>query len=82
MKVTGEFKVNLKPLDFSSQGSDGINLGRMSIDKIFSGGLAGTSKGEMLSAITAVKGSASYVAIEQVSGNLSGKSGSGFAGAI
>jgi hypothetical protein len=34
--------------------------------------LEATSKGEMLSAMTAVRGSAGYVAIEQVSGSLSG----------
>jgi len=76
MKVSGEFEVNIKPLDFSSQGRDEINLGRMSIDKKFSGGLAGTSNGEMLSAVTPTKGSAGYVAIEQVNGNLEGKTGS------
>lgn len=35
-----------------------------------------TSKGEMLSASTSVKGSAGYVAIERVSGTLHGRSGS------
>ena len=48
----------------------------MSIDKTFHGELAATSQGEMLSAMTKTKGSAGYVAIEQVTGNLSGKSGS------
>ncbi len=76
MNVSGQFEVNLKPLEFYTKGSDGINLGRMSIDKTFSGDLAATSKGEMLSALTAVKGSAGYVAMEQVNGNLAGKRGS------
>ncbi len=48
----------------------------MSIDKKFSGDLEGTSKGEMLSAMTAVKGSAGYVALERVRGTLHGRSGS------
>jgi hypothetical protein len=48
----------------------------MSIDKIFSGELSASSKGEMLNAMTPVKGSAGYVAIEQVSGTLSGRKGS------
>jgi hypothetical protein len=48
----------------------------MSIDKQFLGDLEATSKGEMLSAGTAVNGSAGYVAIERVSGRLAGKSGS------
>ena len=76
MQAKGEFEVNLQPLDAYITGEDEINLGRMSIDKIFSGDLAANSKGEMLSAMTAVKGSAGYVAIEQVKGSLSGKDGS------
>ena len=76
MKVSGNFEVKLSPLDFYAQGLDGVNLGRMSIDKQFKGALEATSKGEMLSAMTTVKGSAGYAAIEQVSGALSGKNGS------
>jgi hypothetical protein len=38
--------------------------------------LAGSSRGEMLSARTAVEGSAGYVAIEHVSGALHGRQGS------
>jgi hypothetical protein len=76
MKVSGEFQVKLQPLDFYTKGADGINFGRMSIDKIFLGVLDATSQGEMLSAITATKGSAGYVAMEQVSGTLAGKKGS------
>ena len=76
MKITGKFDVNLNPLDFYVQGKNGIKLGRMSIDKTFHGDLDATSKGEMLSAMTSVEGSAGYVAIEQVIGTLSGKSGS------
>src|SRR5213075_2706416 len=49
--------------------------GRMSIDKQFHGDLFATSKGEMLMAGTAVKGSAGYVAIERVTGTLAGKTG-------
>ena len=48
----------------------------MSIDKTFGGDLEASSKGEMLSARTAEPSSAGYVAIEQVSGTLAGKSGS------
>jgi hypothetical protein len=76
MKASGEFEVNLDPLDRYIQGTDGIDLGRMSIDKTFSGDLQATSKGEMLSAMTPIKDSAGYVAIEQVSGSLAGKTGS------
>ena len=76
MQAKGEFEVNLQPLDTYATGDDGILLGRMSIDKTFNGDLTAKSKGEMLSAMTAVKGSAGYVAIEQVSGSLSGRNGS------
>ncbi len=75
MKVTGKFEVTLKPIDSYAQGVEGIALSRLSIDKIFYGDLDATSKGEMLSAMTPVKGSAGYVAIEQVSGSLEGKNG-------
>lgn len=75
MQATGEFDVNLRALDAYARGKEGIKLGRMSIDKTFRGDLAGTSIGEMLSAMTTVKGSAGYVAIEQVSGVLAGKKG-------
>lgn len=76
MNVKGEFEVILNPLQAYATGADGIKLGRMSLDKIFRGDLAAVSKGEMLSAMTGVSGSAGYVAIEQVSGVLIGKKGS------
>lgn len=75
MNVSGKFDANLSPLDFSAEGKNGINFGRMSIEKVFHGALDATSKGEMLSAMTPVQGSAGYVAIEQVIGSLSGRSG-------
>lgn len=75
MKAIGEFDVNLRALDAYARGKDGVKLGRMSIDKSFRGDFVGTSIGEMLSAMTTVKGSAGYVAIEQVSGSLAGKKG-------
>lgn len=75
MRATGTFEVNLQPLEPYAGGGGGITLGRMSIDKRFYGDLEGTSKGEMLSVLTDVEGSAGYVAIEQVSGKLHGKFG-------
>jgi hypothetical protein len=47
----------------------------MSINKQFHGALEATSKGEMLSVLTEVEGSAGYVAMERVSGTLDGRSG-------
>ena len=76
MKATGTFEVKLAPIDSYAEGSEGLTLGRMSIDKTFSGDLEASSKGEMLSARTREPSSAGYVAIEQVSGTLEGKSGS------
>ncbi len=76
MKILGTFDVNLNPMESSLDGTDGVRFGRMFIDKTFHGELEASSKGEMLSAMTSVEGSAGYVAIEQVTGSLSGKQGS------
>ncbi|AWF81596.1 DUF3224 domain-containing protein [Microbulbifer sp. A4B17] len=75
MKISGMFEVTVKPMDPYSRGVDGASLGRMSINKIFYGELSAESRGEMLSVMTPVKGSAGYVAIEQVIGTLDGKRG-------
>lgn len=75
MQAEGTFEVKLQPLDSYAQGGGGVSFSRLSIDKSFSGDLKGTSQGEMLSVLTDVKGSAGYVAIEQVSGVLHGRFG-------
>lgn len=75
MKISGKFDVALEPMETYATGVEGSNLGRMSINKTFHGDLSAESKGEMLNVMTPVKGSAGYVAIEQVSGSLSGKRG-------
>lgn len=71
----GTFDVKLAPLAPPDQGQ-ASTFARMSIDKQFQGDLEATSKGEMLSAGTEVKGSAGYVAIERVTGTLQGRAGS------
>ena len=76
MSIKGKFIVNLEPLEATTQGIEGITLGRMAINKTFYGDLDAVSKGEMLTALTQVEGSAGYVAIEQVTGKLEGQSGS------
>jgi hypothetical protein len=76
MKVSGTFEVSINPLEFSAKGKDDIQLGRLSINKTYRGGLEAVSQGEMISAMTSIKGSAGYVAIEQVSGILDSKKGS------
>jgi hypothetical protein len=73
-RATGPFDVKLNPLA-AYDTTPGSTLGRFSLDKQFHGDLEATSKGEMLSAGTAVKNSAGYVAIERVSGTLSGRRG-------
>lgn len=75
MTAKGTFEVKLQPLSF--EGADpALKLGRMSIDKQISGDLMATTIGQMISAMTDIKGSAGYVAIERVTGTLNGKSGS------
>ena len=73
-RASGTFEVKLAPLALADKAAD-ATLARMSIDKQFLGDLQATSKGEMLSAGTAAKGSAGYVAIERINGKLHGRSG-------
>jgi len=72
--IRGPFEVILVPQELAFS-HERPGLGRMSIDKRFHGELEATSKGEMLSAGTGVKGSAGYVAIERVAGTLQGRNG-------
>ena len=71
--ATGTFDVKLTPQQDDKGGE--TNLGRMTIDKQFHGDLDGTSKGQMLTGMTEVKGSGVYVAVEKVSGTLHGRNG-------
>ena len=73
-RASGTFEVKLSPQALTHQTEDKA-LARMSIDKQVHGDLEATSQGEMLSAGTAVQGSAGYVAIERVTGKLKGRSG-------
>jgi hypothetical protein len=74
-RVSGTFEVWLTQQSVH-EAAAGSPLGRMSIEKQFHGELDATSRGEMLAAGTAVKGSAGYVAIEQLTGSLQGRRGS------
>ncbi len=76
MNVTGEFAVEMTPLTCANEGSDGMALARWALNKTFTGPLQAVSRGEMLSAITEMPGSAGYVALEQVSGTLNNRQGS------
>jgi len=73
-RASGTFEVKLSP-QAPGEGEQGVGIGRMLLDKKFAGDLEGTSKGQMLAAGTAVQGSAGYVAMEQVTGTLAGRSG-------
>src|SRR5690242_20903994 len=72
--ASGRFDVKVIPQAMDDKTD--ASMGRMSLDKQFHGDLEATSKGEMLSAATSVKNSAGYVAMEQVTGSLQGRSGS------
>jgi hypothetical protein len=76
MRASGPFDVKLSPQPLHEGIEEGSSLGRLSIAKEFHGDLEATSRGEMLSAGTQVKGSAGYVAIERVTGALHGRRGS------
>ena len=73
MHASGTFTVKLEG---QTDPEADPQLGRRTIDKQFEGDLQAVSKGQMLSANTDTKGSAGYVAIEKVTGKLSGRSGS------
>lgn len=71
IKASGPFDVKMAP-----QSAADAPVGRFGLDKKYSGDLEGTGIGEMLTGMTAVQGSAGYVAIEKVTGSLAGRRGS------
>lgn len=73
-KASGTFEVKMTPQS-ADEKSEGATVGRFSLDKKFQGDIEGTSKGEMLAVSTLVQGSAGYVAMEQVTGTLNGRTG-------
>ena len=76
-RAVGTFTVQMKPQGGSSAMPEGASsLGRMLLDKVFSGDMAGSGVGEMLTAVTPTAGSAGYVAIEQFTGTVHGRPGS------
>ena len=74
MQATGSFTVKITPQ--SEDKGDGSTLGRMLLEKLFTGDLEAQGEGEMLTAGTDTKGSTVYVAVERVTGILNGRSGS------
>lgn len=70
--ATGTFEVKVTPV----AGADaGVASGRYTLAKTFAGDLIGTSRADMWTAETAVKGSAGAVAIEKVECTLRGRRG-------
>ncbi len=71
MLAAGSFEVTLSP----QPPDDDAVPSRLTLDKVFHGDLEATSKGRMLAFRSSVKGSAGYVAMEQVVGTLHGRQG-------
>ncbi|KQW96447.1 hypothetical protein ASC94_06240 [Massilia sp. Root418] len=72
--VEGEFDVTMSP-ELMSVGASGFGLHRMVLDKRYHGALEASGNGEMLSFMGAAQGSAGYVAMERVEGQLGGLRG-------
>ena len=72
--AAGPFDVELTPQSPEENVGD-PSVGRMALDKQFHGDLEASSKGQMLSTMGDVKGSAGYVAMERVSGTVHGRKG-------
>lgn len=72
----GTFEVKVTPLPAEKNVGDPL-IGRLALDKTFTGDLVGKSKGQMLgSQSEAEKDTGGYVAMERVTGTLNGKKGS------
>jgi hypothetical protein len=72
--ASGTFEVKITPQSPDDK-AEGATVGKFSLDKKFQGDLEGISKGEMLAVSTPIQGSAGYVAMEQVTGTLNGRTG-------
>jgi hypothetical protein len=72
--ASGTFEVKMTSPTTDANASASA-IGRFSLDKKFHGDLEGASKGEMLAVSSTVSGSAGYVAMEQVTGTLKGRTG-------
>lgn len=70
----GTFEIQISPQG-QEEKIEGVSMSRRSADKQYSGDIEGSGKGEMLAALTNVKSSQAYVAIERVVGTLQGRKG-------
>jgi hypothetical protein len=73
-RASGTFAVKVLPQPADETIGD-PTVGRLALDKQFSGDLQANSRGQMLAVRTEIQGSAGYVAMERVIGTLHGKSG-------
>jgi len=71
----GTFEVKVTPLPAEENIGD-ATIGRLALDKQFSGDIVGSGKGQMLGIGTEIKESGGYVAAERVNGSVNGKKGS------
>jgi hypothetical protein len=71
---TGTFEPTLTPQSADAE-IDLPVITRLKLSKVFAGDLVATGLGHMLAARTAIDHSAGYVAIEQVTGSLQGRTG-------
>ncbi|MEL7157445.1 MAG: DUF3224 domain-containing protein [Actinomycetota bacterium] len=86
--ATGRFEVSMEPIgdagdpgdtdDAPGDGGEVAGVDHHRLRKHYEGGLVGTGQGHVLSLATATEGSAGYVAIELVEGELGSRRG-GFA---
>ena len=70
-EARGRFEVEIKPVSAAD-----APVTRMSLHKRWTGDIAGTSAGEMLSYGSPASGNAGYVAMERVTGSVKGREGS------
>src|SRR6476469_5121568 len=74
-QASGAFDVTVKPTTPDDH-SDGGALGRMTLDKVYHGGLEASAVGQMLTGMSASeKSSGVYVAVARVRGTVNGRKG-------
>ena len=73
MHARGTFTVKMASLPADAPA--GSTHGRLSLDKVYTGDLDATGKGEMIAIRPDAQGSGVYMAIERVSGVMNGKRG-------
>ena len=74
MEARGTFEVKVSPAEPTSF-EKSMGLARYELVKTWTGDFEGTSKGEMLASSTESTGGMAYVAMEQMTGELGGRSG-------